>query len=118
MSPHGAAMSSSPHSVDETINHGTPSTNITAFTPEAVSVNKGKGRAVDSACRPVLTLRPGQLKLANLGDESEEDIFLSAPSTKGTQLSPTAEVFTPTLPTVFMKKDAEGQAENNVHAEE
>ncbi|ETI23324.1 hypothetical protein G647_05124 [Cladophialophora carrionii CBS 160.54] len=114
MSPHGAAMSSSPHSVDETTNHGTPSTNITAFTPEAGSGTKG--RVVDSARRPVRTLRPGQLTLAN--DESEEDIFLSAPSTKGTQLSPTAEVFTPTLPTTFMKKDAEGQAGNTILAEE
>ncbi|KIW71261.1 hypothetical protein, variant 1 [Phialophora macrospora] len=115
MSPRGAGMTSSPHSVDETTNHGTPSTNITAFTPEAVSSTKG--RVSDSARRPVLTLRTGQRKLASLSDDSEEDIFLSAPVAKGTQLSPTAEVFTPTLPTAFMK-GVEMQAGNNIHAQE
>ncbi len=52
--PRGAAMNSSPHSIDETTNHGTPSTNITAFTPEAASSTKGC--VVDSARRPVLNL--------------------------------------------------------------
>ncbi|KAJ9612200.1 hypothetical protein H2200_003797 [Cladophialophora chaetospira] len=99
--PRGAVMHSSPNSVDETTNHGTPSTNITAFTPEAASSTKG--RVVDSTGRPVLKLAPVKPKHANVIDESEDDIFLSAPSNKGAQLSPTAEVFTPRLQTTFMK---------------
>ncbi|KIX98125.1 uncharacterized protein Z520_06205 [Fonsecaea multimorphosa CBS 102226] len=106
--PHGPGMASSPHSTDETTNHGTPSTNLTAFTPEADFGSKG--RAQDFA-RPVLTLRPTQPKHATVCDESEEDVFLTAPiAAKGQQLSPTAEVFTPRLSTGFMKKDGETQA--------
>jgi hypothetical protein len=50
--PLGVAMSSSPHSVDETgtTNHGTPSTNLTAPTPEPAS--GAKASAGDSVAGP------------------------------------------------------------------
>lgn len=54
--PGAAAMHSSPHSGDEVTNHGTPSTNITAFTPETVSSTKGRIGSGDSARCTVLNL--------------------------------------------------------------
>ncbi|KIW27136.1 uncharacterized protein PV07_06904 [Cladophialophora immunda] len=106
--PRGPAMASSPHSTDETTNHGTPSTNLTAFTPEADFGSKGR---VSDFGRPVLKLRSTKPKHASVCDESEEDVFLTAPvAAKGQQLSPTAEVFTPRLSNGFMKKDGKTQA--------
>ena len=60
--PRGAAMNSSPHSFDDATNHGTPSTNLTAFTPEAASGIKE--RVLYSAPRPVLKLRSTKPKHA------------------------------------------------------
>ncbi|KIW75843.1 hypothetical protein Z517_10588 [Fonsecaea pedrosoi CBS 271.37] len=101
-------MASSPHSTDENTNHGSPSTNLTAFTPEADFGSKGR---VSDFVRPVLKLRPTNPKHASVCDESEEDVFLTAPvAAKGQQLSPTAEVFTPKLSNGFMKKEGQAQA--------
>ncbi|OAG34420.1 hypothetical protein AYO21_11408 [Fonsecaea monophora] len=101
-------MASSPHSTDENTNHGSPSTNLTAFTPEADFGSKGR---VSDFVRPVLKLRPTNPKHASVCDESEEDVFLTAPvAAKGQQLSPTAEVFTPKLSKGFMKKEGQAQA--------
>ncbi|OAP57072.1 hypothetical protein AYL99_09185 [Fonsecaea erecta] len=100
-------MASSPRSVDETTNHGTPSTNLTAFTPEAEFGSKAR---VTDFVRPVLKLRPTMPKHASVCDESEEDVFLTAPAAaKGPQLSPTAEVFTPKLTNGSIEKDVENQ---------
>ncbi|KAI1617806.1 RNA recognition motif 2-domain-containing protein [Exophiala viscosa] len=105
--PRGSASASSPHSEHDTTFHGTPSTNITSFTPEGVPGTKGKGRAVDfytgdpegvdiyTKAREATkaTHVPKPAKHASVADD---DVFLSAPTpTNGPLLSPTAEVFEP-----------------------
>ncbi|KIW97070.1 uncharacterized protein Z519_02462 [Cladophialophora bantiana CBS 173.52] len=100
-------MASSPHSTDENTNHGTPSTNLTAFTPEADFGSKGR---VPGFVHPVSKLRPAKPKHASVCDDSQEDVFLTAPvAAKGPQLSPTAEVFTPRLSAGFMNNGGPAQ---------
>lgn len=52
-----ANMNSSPNSVGETSARGTPSTNPTAFTPEASSSTKPSRAEPAQAAHPVLVLR-------------------------------------------------------------
>ncbi len=105
--PRGAPLaSSSPHSENDTTFHGTPSTNPTSFTPEAVPGKHGKGRAQDA--KPVHTFfisleNPDRYVSTDIHTSSvltlfsaNDDVFLNAPTpTNAVQLSPTAEVFTP-----------------------
>lgn len=57
--PRGSASASSPHSEHDTTFHGTPSTNLTSFTPEAAPGTKGKGREDDiyTKAREVLKVK-------------------------------------------------------------
>ncbi|KAK4940093.1 hypothetical protein LTR10_019722 [Elasticomyces elasticus] len=105
--PRGSASASSPHSEHDTTFHGTPSTNITSFTPEGAPGTKGKERAVDfytgdpegidiyTKAREN-TKAPRVAKPPKHASVADDDVFLSAPSpTNGPQLSPTAQVFEP-----------------------
>ncbi|KAK5061355.1 hypothetical protein LTR84_007897 [Exophiala bonariae] len=88
--PSGVAMASSPPASDDTNSVGTPSTNITAFTPGAAPPGTAGRTSSGNERRGPRNLAP--LDTARTGD----DVFLSAPTpTAATRLSPTAEAFTP-----------------------
>ncbi|KEF61751.1 uncharacterized protein A1O9_03321 [Exophiala aquamarina CBS 119918] len=96
MSPSTAvAMASSPLASDETTSTGTPSTNLTAFTPKAAPGTAGRASTGNKRRGPRNTIFVDTARL-------DDDVFLSAPTpTTSTRLSPTAEVFTPRLHNVF-----------------
>lgn len=107
--PTGVAMASSPPASDDTNSVGTPSTNITAFTPSAAppetagrasSGNERRGPrhlTLLDTTRYVSWLQSRPLPSHLLtGSRTGDDVFLSAPTpTAASRLSPTAEVFTP-----------------------
>lgn len=108
----GSAPASSPHSEHDTTFHGTPSTNLTSFTP--VTGNKGyrKPYVEDAEARepanhcsirqttPTQTTRYALLQQNTFNIHRltvcSDDVFLTAPTmSSGPQLSPTAQVFQP-----------------------
>ena len=101
----GGALASSPRSSTST-SHGTPSTNLTAFTPKAAPGTIGGKSSVEVKHRPKNIVVGKPIKyVSNIQEailyelsfsSSSDDVFLSAPTpTTANKLSPTAEVFTP-----------------------
>ncbi|KAK6379847.1 hypothetical protein LTS17_005921 [Exophiala oligosperma] len=90
----GSAPASSPHSEHDTTFHGTPSTNLTSFTP--VTGNKGYRKPYVEDAEAREPANHCSIRQTTPTQTTSDDVFLTAPTmNSGPQLSPTAQVFQP-----------------------
>ncbi|KIW16923.1 hypothetical protein PV08_04113 [Exophiala spinifera] len=99
----GSAPASSPHSEHDTTFHGTPSTNLTSFTPATGNIGYRKPYVEEAAQRHANNweevrepAKTDAIRRTTPTKTASDDVFLTAPAmSSGPQLSPTARVFQP-----------------------